>query len=152
MDAPRDSYAFNRDHNVGIFFVEMEPGSSYKLEPTLEGTNRSIYYVTGNGLQANGEKLLFPSQSNVDATTPIQFQNTGTEKVEFLILQGKPINEKVVQHGPFVMNSQNEIYAAFDDYQRTRFGGWPWDQQAVVFPREKGRFLKLKDGVEQIPK
>ena len=65
-------------------------------------------------------------------------------------LQGKPINEPVAQHGPFVMNSKQEIMQAFSDYQETQFGGWPWPEDAVVFPRDKGRFA-LVDGKEERP-
>ena len=50
------------------------------------------------------------------------------------------IGEPVAQHGPFVMNTQQEIQQAFADYRRTEFGGWPWPEDAMVFPREKGRF------------
>ena len=67
-----------------------------------------------------------------------------------LCLQGKPINEPVAQHGPFVMNSKQEIMQAFSDYQETQFGGWPWPEDAVVFPRDKGRFA-LVDGKEEQP-
>ena len=47
-------------------------------------------------------------------------------------------------------NTQQEIRQAFADYQKTQFGGWPWDEDAVVFPRDKGRFALL-DGVETNP-
>ena len=57
-----------------------------------------------------------------------------------LVLQGRPIGEPVAQHGPFVMNTRQEIQRAFSDYQRTQFGGWPWPEDAVTFPRDKGRF------------
>jgi redox-sensitive bicupin YhaK (pirin superfamily) len=64
----------------------------------------------------------------------------GASVVEFLVLQGAAIGEPVAQHGPFVMNTQQEIQQAFADYRRTEFGGWPWPEDAMVFPREKGRF------------
>ena len=51
--------------------------------------------------------------------------------------------EPVVQHGPFVMNNRAEIEQAFMDYSRTKFGGWPWPRDDMVFPREKGRFALL---------
>ena len=66
-----------------------------------------------------------------------------------LVLQGRPIGEPVVQHGPFVMNSKQEIQQTFLDYQRTRFGGWPWDDDAPVHPRERGRFAIHADGSEE---
>jgi len=63
-----------------------------------------------------------------------------------LTLQGKPINEPVVQHGPFVMNTRMEISQAFGDYQRTQFGGWPWPKRDQVHDRSKGRFARYVDG------
>ncbi|WP_333971471.1 pirin family protein [Alteromonas mediterranea] len=42
--------------------------------------------------------------------------STDTE-CKFIVVSGKPINETVVQYGPFVMNSQQEIVQAFNDYQ-----------------------------------
>eukprot|EP01048_Picozoa_sp_COSAG05_P003178 COSAG05_NODE_143_length_16570_cov_12.041953_6_plen_76_part_00 len=58
--------------------------------------------------------------------------------------------EKKVDWRPFVMNTQAEIQQAYSDYSRTRFGGWPWPQDAMVFPRDKGRFASV-NGVESRP-
>ena len=76
----------------------------------------------------------------------------GASEVEILVLQGKPINEPVVQHGPFVMNTREEIQQAFADYQETRFGGWPWPKYDQVHERNLGRFAKHSDGTEEIMK
>jgi redox-sensitive bicupin YhaK (pirin superfamily) len=55
-------------------------------------------------------------------------QRSGTELVleaqqdtVLLLLNGEPLNEPVVGHGPFVMNSVEEIDQAFDDYNHGRF-------------------------------
>jgi redox-sensitive bicupin YhaK (pirin superfamily) len=74
----------------------------------------------------------------------------GDEDCYLLVLQGKPINEPVAQHGPFVMNTQAEIYEAFEEYQRTQFGGWPWPEREQTHPRDKGRFALYSDGHEEI--
>jgi hypothetical protein len=44
------------------------------------------------------------------------------------------------------MNTRAEIQQAFADYQRTKFGGWPWASDDPVHPREEGRFAKHADG------
>ncbi len=39
-----------------------------------------------------------------------------------LILSGKPLNETIAAHGPFVMNTRKELMEAFDDYNKGKFG------------------------------
>ncbi len=64
----------------------------------------------------------------------IPYIEKGGQSSELLMLQGMPIGEPVAQHGPFVMNSRDELSAAFADYRQTAFGGWPWPQQDPVHP------------------
>ena len=85
----------------------------------------------------------------LEAGENIEFQN-GNAETYFLILEGKPIGEPVAQHGPFVMNSKEEIREAMSDYGKTQFGGWPWIEKEVVHARDKGRFALHSNGKEEI--
>lgn len=42
---------------------------------------------------------------------------SSSNEAKFIFVSGKPINEPIVQYGPFVMNTQQEIVQAFNDYQ-----------------------------------
>ena len=57
------------------------------------------------------------------------FQNEGEtftleaqEDSIILIISGQPLNEPIYPHGPFVMNTREEIIQAFDDYNNGKFG------------------------------
>ncbi|WP_338050582.1 pirin-like C-terminal cupin domain-containing protein [Pyxidicoccus caerfyrddinensis] len=75
----------------------------------------------------------------------------GSEETELLLLQGRPINEPVVQHGPFVMTSVEESLQTFAEYQRTGFGGWLWQDDEPVHPCDAGRFPRYPDGRPERP-
>jgi hypothetical protein len=49
------------------------------------------------------------------------------------------------------MNNAAEIRQAFFDYERTRFGGWPWPGDGPVHARDAGRFARFADGHVERP-
>ncbi|MBL4862240.1 MAG: pirin family protein [Crocinitomicaceae bacterium] len=136
---PPDSWASDESNAVGIYTIKLEPNASYELEATEEGVNRTIYYYAGNQLKIQGVEIPNYHAAEVDPMAKLKFTN-GSEVSKLLVLQGKPISEPVVQHGPFVMNTREEIQEAFEDYHETQFGGWPWPKYDLVHAREKGRF------------
>ena len=44
------------------------------------------------------------------------------EQLRVVLFAGEPLNEPVVAHGPFVMNTEEEIQQAYRDYQEGKFG------------------------------
>ena len=100
-------------------------------------------------MEVGGRVVSSKSAIDLDASLecPIAVPSSAGKETLLLVLQGRPIGEPVAQHGPFVMNTRAEIQQAFSDYQQTRFGGWPWPDDAMTFPKDKGRFA-LVDGVE----
>jgi redox-sensitive bicupin YhaK (pirin superfamily) len=143
---PPHSWAARRESDVAIWTIRMAPRASWALPPAGGAeTVRTLYFFRGPGLRVGGEPVRAPTAVLVrsDAAVPLE---AGDGECEVLLLQGRPIGEPVVAHGPFVMNSRAEIQRAFADYQRTRFGGWPWKSDDPVFPREEGRFARHADG------
>jgi quercetin 2,3-dioxygenase len=144
---PPHSWAARPSSDVAIWTIALEPGATWTLPAAPAGVNRSLFFFRGPELRA-GDRAIRPSsvmRLRSDAELPL----TAPAGAELLLLQGRPIGEPVVQHGPFVMNSPAEIHQAFVDYQRTGFGGWPWSSDAPVHPREAGRFARHADGREE---
>jgi hypothetical protein len=128
----------------------MAPGARWALPPARRGTNRTLYFFRGDRIRVGGHEQASPAGLVVRADEPLALEN-GDAESEMLLLQGRPIGEPVAHHGPFVMNAPHEIEQAIVDYRRTEFGGWPWDRDDPVHPREQGRFALHTDGRREEP-
>lgn len=145
---PPDSWASRDESDVAVWTIKLEAGATWSAPPAAMGSNRVLYFFTGDDLTV-GDRTVSPGhaiQVRADAPTPLR---NGSAPAELLMLQGRPIGEPVVTHGPFVMNSPDEIRATIVDYQRGGFGDWKWGSDGPVHPRERGRFAIHADGREE---
>ncbi len=142
---PPSSWASRPEGDVAIWSIRLQPGAKWTLPATRASSRRALYFFRGPSLKIDGHALKTKERAVLRAdTSPVL--EAGDGECEALLLQGRPIGEPVVQYGPFVMNTREEIQRAFSDYQRTRFGGWPWQSDDPVHAREEGRFAKHADG------
>lgn len=143
--APPRSWASRADTDVAIWTLRMEPGARFTLPPAKAKSNRSLYFFAGNTASIAGRTVRPKSAVRLVPDVACEIHN-GDSEGELLLLQGRPIGQPVAAHGPFVMNSRSEIIEAFNDYQRTKFGGWPWRRDDPVHGTDATRFAKHADG------
>lgn len=143
--APKNSWAADPENSVNILLVKMDNGAKFILPKTKTKTNRSIYIFEGQGMSVNGESVSSKKALFIDPNQDLEVI-ANSKDVEVLILEAKPIGEPVVQHGPFVMNSREEIYQTINDYQRTQFGGWKWPRLDMIHGHTIEKFAKYPDG------
>lgn len=146
---PPDSWASTESNEVAIWNIKMNPGAVWTLPKASAGINRAVYFYEGESLNLAGTSIPKYNAVELEANMDVLVQ-AGDQPTSVLLLQGKPIGETVIQYGPFVMNTKEEINQAFEDYHRTQFGGWPWPRYDQVHPREKSRFAKHADGKEEV--
>ncbi|HQQ95264.1 MAG TPA: pirin family protein [Bacteroidia bacterium] len=142
---PPDSWAFNPLNEVGIWNIHLDEGASWIIPPASAGVNRCLYFYSGDRLMVAATEVNQYHSIQVLAEHQIELKNQ-SKQAKLLLLQGKPLNEPVIQYGPFVMNTKEEINQAFEDYHKTGFGGWPWPRYDQVHDRAKGRFALHADG------
>jgi redox-sensitive bicupin YhaK (pirin superfamily) len=95
-------------------------------QPVPAAFNAFAYVVDGEGLfgadserAGDGQMVLFAQDGD-----EVRIENPADAKatLEVLLIAGVPLNEPVARYGPFVMNTQAEIYQAIEDYQQGRMG------------------------------
>lgn len=150
-DPTPDSWAADPDHEVAIWQIHMDANASWQIPAASKGINRMLYFFEGDSIRVENETLLPGNAVELEASETIEITN-GAKQCRWLILQGKPIQERVVQYGPFVMNSEAEIQQAFQEYRQTEFGGWPWPRPDQVFDKSQGRFARYSNGTEVVKK
>ena len=146
---PPNSWAAQEKSDLAIWSLTFGEGANFTLPPCQKGTNRTLYFFSGTELIVDGTPIPQGYGLRMNPESEVQIENH-KDKAEILMLQGRPLNEPVVKHGPFVMNTREEIRQAIYDYQRTGFGGWPWKRKDPVHASNEGRFAVHADGRKEI--
>ena len=83
--------------------------------------NTVLLVLEGN-IVINGKEETPTDHLALMANDGEKFEVEATEDAIVLVLSGEPINEPIAAHGPFVMNTREELVEAFDDFNNGKFG------------------------------
>ncbi|MEH0156881.1 pirin family protein [Limibacter armeniacum] len=113
--------AFDSLTDVYLSSLEFKAGGKISFE--VEAERNILFYVVRGKVSVNGKE--------VSMRHLVEFTNDGknidieaTEDSLIIFGHALPYNEPIVAHGPFVMNSMEEIQQAYLDYQNGKFGIW----------------------------
>jgi redox-sensitive bicupin YhaK (pirin superfamily) len=101
--------------------ISAPSGMTFTL-PVKDGYTVLTYVLTGTAMFAEQQQPVLPGHVVLyehDGDT-IRI-STGEQTARFLFLSGKPLNEPIAWRGPIVMNSQEELRVAFEEYQHGTF-------------------------------
>jgi hypothetical protein len=96
------------------------PARATFVHPVKDGHSAFLYPYEGT-LELGGTTLRTHDAGVLAEEGAVAVQ-AGADGARFLLLAAKPLNEPVVQYGPFVMNTRDEIEQAIRDYQGGAFG------------------------------
>lgn len=102
---------------ISLFHVRLAPGA--RVEAPLPREHAAYAYVFSGAALVAGRAVAEGQLAILGAGDSIELASEG--RAELLVLSGVPLNEPVVQYGPFVMTSEREIREAILDYQAGRF-------------------------------
>jgi hypothetical protein len=105
--------------NMSYFDVQVKAGKNFQHE--LPAENNSFLYVFEGAGQLKGQSVPLNTLIALGADDASPDFIAGERGVRFVVISGKPINEPIVQYGPFVMNTREEIDQAMRDFQSNNF-------------------------------
>ena len=101
--------------------LALEPGSVYTVS-LPEGHNVFVYVYQGAALvgpEASPERVERGELAMLTHGPAVRVA-AGNEAARMILVGGRPLDEPIARYGPFVMNTREEIYQAFQDYQAGR--------------------------------
>ena len=105
---------------IDVWDVRLNAGKAVTLD-LHAGRNTALVVLKGT-VQVNGQELVREGQLALFERDGDQLALESNNDAMFLLLSGEPIDEPIVGHGPFVMNTEQEIHQAFADFQSGQFG------------------------------
>ena len=107
---------------LNVWDVRLNPGRSATF--TVEDGDTTVLPIFGGTVRVNGAETVQAAEAALfeQAGSTFHVENTGDGEVKVLFLSGAPLNEPIAGYGPFVMNTQEEIYDAIRDYQSGKMG------------------------------
>jgi len=101
--------------------IELPAGATF-AQPLAPGHNAFVYVFRG-AVEIEGTAVPVQRMAILanDAASDGVVLHAGATPARVLLIAGKPLGEPIAQYGPFVMNSQQELVQAFQDYQAGRF-------------------------------
>lgn len=109
----------HRDVTEPLFLdVHLPAGTTFQT--LLPQTHNAFLYVY-RGEISIGETVVTAQRMGILDNAGDGVSLTASTGARLILLAGKPLNEPIVQYGPFVMNTQQQIHQALDDFRAGRF-------------------------------
>jgi quercetin 2,3-dioxygenase len=145
---PPHSWAAAAENHVNIFLIQIPAHAQVTLPATTATSTRFAYFYQGSSLDVFDQQVQVKHLIELQPDLEVNL-TAGDQEARILWLEGEPINEPIAMRGPFVLNTEQELDAAFKRYRATQFGDWPWPSSAPVFKREQPRFATYSGGEKQ---
>ena len=103
-----------------------------------ETLNRNLYFFEGEQVNVDGETLSGKRSLKLKGDADFVIQGAGT-LARLLLLEAEPIGEPIINDGPMIMNTMDEVLQGYRDYWETHYGEWEWDTKDPVHEKETPR-------------
>ena len=111
-----------KGHNIQPIYFDVELKKNKEFNFDLPSTHNSLIYLISGEIKIGEENHEVVKNSTLILLTQGKnLQLKAISNSKFLLISGKPINEKIARGGPFVMNTKSEILEAVNDFHNGTF-------------------------------
>lgn len=127
-----DSWAAHPEAKFRILRIDLEEGGEVVIDAVSDTLNRNLYLYEG-GMTIDGQvyasKKSFKLYGDREATLV-----GGPGGAKLILMEAVPIGEPMINDGPMVMTMEEEICQGYKDFQKNKFGNWPWNDRDPILP------------------
>ena len=135
--------------------IRLQPGAVF-TQPVAEDFNGFAYVWRGSGFLGQERRAAEMGQAGIlDHGSKLRLEAGPEAELRVLLIAGTPLKEPIVQHGPFVMNTWEEIEQAFSDYRSGKLGAIEGSQERYAATqsskqkqKETGRWQQDSDSIQ----
>jgi redox-sensitive bicupin YhaK (pirin superfamily) len=98
-------------------FLDLSLPAGEHHRVAVPGSHNAFVYAYEGMAEIGGQPLQKQAAGILGTGSYVDIK-AGAEDLRLVLIAGKPLNEPVVQYGPFVMNTREEIEQALDDYRQ----------------------------------
>ena len=143
------SWAYDDRSHFRILLIEIEPGAKVLIDGVTPSLNRNLYPFEGDFVMVDGERVEGKRHLKMDGEADFVIE-AGREPAKLLLLEAEPLNEPIINDGPMIMNTQEEVLQGYRDFWKNQYGEWPWKERDPLHPVGTGRVSSKEKNPEDL--
>lgn len=136
--ATESSWAYDERSHFRILLLDLAPNSEVAINGVSSTLNRNLYPYEGEYVFIDEDKVEGKRSLKLkgDADFVIRTEDSPSR---LLLLEAEPLNEPIINDGPMIMNTMEEVLQGYRDYWENQYGGWSWDERDPLHEVGTGR-------------
>lgn len=136
--ATEASWASDPKSKMRIILIKLMPGASVEIDGVSDTLNRNLYLYEGPVALIDGDRVEGKRSLKLEGGSSFKIEALEDE-IHLLLLEAEPMNEPIINDGPMIVNTMDEVLEGYRDYWDNQYGTWKWDANDPLHDKGTGR-------------